>query len=104
MTEPLVVDDQLLVTPEEAARRLSVGRTTLYELLSSGALPSVQIGRCRRVPVSALSAFVDRLSGRQGDRRTPSAISARSFMHLAGGEGITEHRTEHRAVLKARSS
>ncbi len=100
MTEPLVADDQLLVTPEEAARRLSVGRTTLYELLSSGALPSVQIGRCRRVPVSALSTFVDRLSGRIGDRRTPSAIGARSFMHLAGGDGFTEHR----AVVKARSS
>ena len=47
-------DSQLLVTPEEAARRLSVGRTTVYELMSTGELQSVNIGRCRRVPVSSL--------------------------------------------------
>ena len=63
MNESFVADDQLLVTPEEAARRLSVGRTTIYELMSSGELQSVNIGRCRRVPVSSLSSFVSRLIG-----------------------------------------
>jgi excisionase family DNA binding protein len=61
MSESLITDDQLLVTPEEAARRLSVGRTTIYELMSSGELQSVNIGRCRRVPVSSLSSFVSKL-------------------------------------------
>ena len=56
-------DSQLLVTPEEAARRLSVGRTTVYELMSTGELQSVNIGRCRRVPVSSLSLFVNKLIG-----------------------------------------
>jgi len=56
-------DDQLLVTPEEAARRLSVGRTTIYELMSTGELQSVNIGRCRRVPVSSLASFVSGLLG-----------------------------------------
>ena len=59
----LITDDQLLVTPVEAARRLSVGRTTIYELMSSGELQSVTIGRCRRVPVSSLSSFVSKLIG-----------------------------------------
>ena len=63
MSESLITDDQLLVTPVEAARRLSVGRTTIYELMSSGELQSVNIGRCRRVPVSSLSSFVSRLIG-----------------------------------------
>ena len=63
MSESLITDDQLLVTPEEAARRLSVGRTTIYELMSSGELQSVNIGRCRRVPVSSLSSFVSKLIG-----------------------------------------
>jgi excisionase family DNA binding protein len=63
MNESFIADDQLLVTPEEAARRLSVGRTTIYELMASGALQSVTIGRCRRVPVSSLSLFVNRLIG-----------------------------------------
>jgi excisionase family DNA binding protein len=63
MNESFITDDQLLVTPEEAARRLSVGRTTIYELMASGELQSVNIGRCRRVPVSSLSLFVNRLIG-----------------------------------------
>jgi excisionase family DNA binding protein len=63
VNESFVADDQLLVTPEEAARRLSVGRTTIYELMSSGELQSVNIGRCRRVPVSSLSLFVSKLIG-----------------------------------------
>jgi len=63
VTEPFTTNDQLLVTPEEAARRLSVGRTTIYELMSSGELQSVNIGRSRRVPVSSLSSFVSRLIG-----------------------------------------
>jgi len=63
VSESLITYDQLLVTPEEAARRLSVGRTTIYELMSSGELQSVNIGRCRRVPVSSLSLFVSKLIG-----------------------------------------
>ncbi len=63
MSGSLITDDQLLVTPVEAARRLSVGRTTIYELMSSGELQSVTIGRCRRVPVSSLSSFVSKLIG-----------------------------------------
>jgi excisionase family DNA binding protein len=54
----------LLLTAEEAARRLSLARSTLYELLLTGKIESVKIGRARRVPVDALEDFVDRL--RQG--------------------------------------
>jgi excisionase family DNA binding protein len=42
--------DKLLYTPNEAAQALGVSRSTLYVLLSSGALPSVRIGTCRRIP------------------------------------------------------
>jgi excisionase family DNA binding protein len=63
VTESVTSDDKLLVTPEEASRRLSVGRTTIYELMASGELQSVSIGRCRRVPVISLSSFVNRLIG-----------------------------------------
>jgi hypothetical protein len=31
--------------------------------MASGELQSVNIGRCRRVPVSSLSSFVDKLIG-----------------------------------------
>jgi excisionase family DNA binding protein len=56
---------RLLLTPEGAAARLAVGRTTVYALLASGRLKSVQIGRSRRVPVSELGAFVAALTGNQ---------------------------------------
>jgi excisionase family DNA binding protein len=59
-----MVDDvapPLLHTPEEAAERLRCGRTTVYELMASGELESVKVGRLRRVPAVSLVAYVDRL-------------------------------------------
>ena len=50
MNESCITDDLLLVTPEEAARRLSVGRTTIYELrpvVSSSRSTSAAAGVCR---------------------------------------------------------
>lgn len=57
----LPVTDKLLLTPEEAADALSIGRSKLYELLASGALESVAIGSCRRIPRAALADFVEKL-------------------------------------------
>jgi excisionase family DNA binding protein len=53
---------KLLLTPEEAARALGVGRTTLYELLRTGAVTSVRIGGSRRVPTSAVEDYVRSLT------------------------------------------
>ncbi|GAA3881372.1 helix-turn-helix domain-containing protein [Streptomyces sedi] len=50
-----------LLTVEEAAHRLRIGRTTCYALISSGQIESVTVGRLRRVPVDALAAYVHRL-------------------------------------------
>jgi excisionase family DNA binding protein len=52
---------KLLLTPEEAARALGVGRDKVYELMRLGQLRSVKVGGSRRVPVRALEAFVDEL-------------------------------------------
>jgi excisionase family DNA binding protein len=54
----------LLLTVEQAAQRLNVGRSTLYLLLQSGRLESVTVGRLRRVPTSALASFIESLRGR----------------------------------------
>jgi excisionase family DNA binding protein len=63
---PLELEGDLtLVTVEEAARRLSVGRTTLYALLKEGEIPSVRIGRLRRIPVEALTDYAVRLIAKQ---------------------------------------
>ncbi len=52
---------RLLLTVVEAARLLGVGRSTAYELLASGELESVHIGRSRRVPVVAVENYVESL-------------------------------------------
>ncbi len=49
---------RLLLTPEEAADRLALSRTTIYELIRTGELRSVKIGRARRIPVAALGEYV----------------------------------------------
>jgi len=54
--------DTLLLRPDEVAKTLSVGRSTVYELMRSGALISVRIGACRRVPRAAVQAYVEALS------------------------------------------
>jgi excisionase family DNA binding protein len=51
---------------EEAAEWLGLGRTKAYELVYRGVLPSVTIGRSRRVPFAALKAFVERLTEESG--------------------------------------
>ncbi len=48
----------LLVSVEEAADALSLSRSKVYELLGAGALPSVYVGRCRRIEAAALQDFV----------------------------------------------
>ena len=54
--------EKLLLTPEEAAELLGVGRSRLYDLMRKRELRSVRIGKCRRVPVAALKAYVERLT------------------------------------------
>jgi excisionase family DNA binding protein len=56
------VPAKLLLTVADAARALSLSRTTIYELFASGELRSVRIGRARRIPVDALHDYAARVS------------------------------------------
>jgi excisionase family DNA binding protein len=51
----------VLLTVEEAAERLNIGRTTMYSLVSNGEIGSVTIGRLRRIPAECLNAYVSTL-------------------------------------------
>jgi excisionase family DNA binding protein len=53
-------DEKLLLTVVEAAHRLGIGRTLMYELLAAGRIESVHVGRLRKVPVEELARFVAR--------------------------------------------
>ncbi|MFI9746418.1 helix-turn-helix domain-containing protein [Streptomyces sp. NPDC052494] len=51
------------LTVEEAARRLGIGRTKLYEYVSAGEIASVKIGSLRRIPAEAVNDFLTRQLG-----------------------------------------
>lgn len=53
--------EKLLVSPEEAAECLGIGRSTVYDLMRLRVLPSVKIGRARRIPVQALREYVEQI-------------------------------------------
>lgn len=52
------VEERLLIDPREAAKRLSLGRTTVYELLQRGELESISVGRARRIPMDAIEEWL----------------------------------------------
>jgi excisionase family DNA binding protein len=56
-----------LLTVEDAARQLSLSRTTIYALLKGGQITSVRIGRRRRIPATALTTYTNRLIAQQTD-------------------------------------
>ncbi|SFJ91277.1 DNA binding domain-containing protein, excisionase family [Amycolatopsis sacchari] len=56
---------RVLLTVEDAAKALSIGRTTMYALIKAGHIATVQIGQLRRVPTTALAAYVQQLTTQQ---------------------------------------
>lgn len=54
---------RLLLTIEQAAARFGVGRSTMNGLVLDGEVESVRIGRLRRIPHDALTAYLDQLRG-----------------------------------------
>lgn len=67
--------DRLLLTVEEAADRLGIGRSFMYELLGRGLVGSIHVGRLRRVPLQALTDYVEALR-RQAPTPDPAADAA----------------------------
>ena len=53
---------RLAASPSEAARMAGIGRTKLYELISSNEIASVKLGSRRLIRVSAIEAWLDSLS------------------------------------------
>ena len=58
---------RVMLSVAEAAKCLSVGRSTMYELINGGEIESVHIGRLHRVPADCLHEFVERCRRQQGN-------------------------------------
>ena len=50
--------DALLVDVDQTSFLLKLGRSKTYELILSGQLASLKIGRSRRVPMAAIEEFI----------------------------------------------
>ena len=53
--------EKLGYSVEDAAPILGVGRTTIFELIATGRLENVKIGRRRIIPADALQRLLDEL-------------------------------------------
>ncbi len=67
----------LLYSVEEAAQLLGIGRTLTFELIATGAIASIKIGRCRKISRDALDEYIERLRTDQPTKvlRTQNAPS-----------------------------
>jgi len=55
--------DKQLLTIEETAEILSLGKTKIYEFINTNQLKAVKIGKSRRVVARSIEDFVDRRIG-----------------------------------------
>ncbi len=56
-----------LLTVAESATYLGISRSLLYSYVLRGEIPSIKIGRARRIPVTALDEFIARELADQAD-------------------------------------
>jgi excisionase family DNA binding protein len=59
--------ERVLLTAEEVAEALHIGRCTVYDLIRSGHLRSFKIGKLRRIPVDAVHEYARRMLDEEGD-------------------------------------
>ena len=59
--------DRLLLRIPEAAWRVGLSRSTLYEQIAAGELATVRVGRSVRIRAADLEAWVDRLQRQAGE-------------------------------------
>ena len=50
---------RLLLRIPEVAETLGIGRTKIYELIATGELPTIRIGRAVRISVTTLQKWVE---------------------------------------------
>jgi excisionase family DNA binding protein len=67
----------MLLTVEETATQLRIARRRVFEMIRDGSLPSVKIGRSRRIRSSDLAAYVANLEPADAQMtKTDASLSA----------------------------
>ena len=78
--------ERIVLTVEEAAERLGVGRTLMYALVRSGDIESIAIGRLRRIPLDAWT------SSSAGSARSPETMTGTTATDGCDAEDPTTQR------------
>ena len=76
----------LLLTVNQAAELLGMGRSTIYELIDSGELKSVKRGASRRVPLKAVHDYIEELLTEHSDDSNRASIASASHPIVPIGE------------------
>jgi|SRR3954447_9501826 excisionase family DNA binding protein len=105
----VLAEDPLLLTPEEAARLLRVGRTTVYALMKAGDLHPIHIGRSCRLSRAELERFVGRLESPEPDnvrrqRRCRRPRTDQSSLFELSFESVDEAEAVHRKPSDVRAA
>ncbi len=79
--------NRLVYSPEEARRLLNLGRSTIYEALRAGTIPSIRVGRKYLIPVDMLHRF---LGAAGPDDRVPNDGRSQIEPSEAGGKRADE--------------
>jgi len=66
--------DKGLLKIEDAARVLSLGRSKTYQLVMEGQIPSIHIGRSRRISAAALERWIDEQAQAAEDGRSTAFL------------------------------
>lgn len=66
----------IFVGPEKAADALGCSRATLYRWMADGTVPSVKVGRLRRIPVIALEQWAREVADGAPQDPAPTDIAS----------------------------
>lgn len=59
MSAVVLTNEHVAYSPNEAAEQLAIGKSLLYDLMASGEIQYVRIGRLRRIPRSELVRYIE---------------------------------------------
>lgn len=68
------MDDVRLLRIAEVAELLRISRTKVYQLIATGEIPSLHVGRSRRVPLRALADWIEEQTTRLVPASPPPAV------------------------------
>lgn len=77
--------EKLLLRPGEVCDVTGLGKSKCYELIATGVIPSVRIGRAVRVPAEGLRQWITELQGTADAKNTPKSANPSKNARSSGG-------------------